>query len=99
MIKLGDDVAHFLGQRIESIYKFIEYETNKKLSLKTSSGPTPIETTPTCGSVENGTKVDFSARREVGNFFKLAEPLVGRMAQKSWAANYANLKDLLESQG
>jgi uncharacterized protein YndB with AHSA1/START domain len=92
------DVTHFLGRRIESIYEFTEYEINKKLSLKTTSGPIPIEATITYESVENGTKVNFSARGEAGGFFKLAEPLVARMAQRSWTANYANLKDLLESQ-
>jgi uncharacterized protein YndB with AHSA1/START domain len=92
------DVTHFLGRRIESIYEFTEYETNKKLSLKTTSGPIPIEATITYESVENGTKVNFSARGEAGGFFKLAEPLVARMAQRSWTTNYANLKDLLESQ-
>ncbi len=92
------DVGHFLGRRIESIYEFTEYEANRQFSLKTTSGPIPIEATITCESVENGTKVNFSARGEVGGFFKVAEPLVSRMAQRTWTANYANLKDLLESQ-
>lgn len=92
------DVGFFLGRRIESIYEFTEFETNKRLSLKTTSGPIPVEATITYETVEQGTKVNFSASGEVGGFFKLAEPLVSRMAQRSWTANYANLKDLLESQ-
>jgi uncharacterized protein YndB with AHSA1/START domain len=92
------DVTEFLGRRIESIYEFTEYEANRKLSLKTTSGPIPIEATITWESVEDGTEVNFSASGEVGGFFKLAEPLVGRMTQRTWATNYANLKDLLESQ-
>ena len=92
------DVAYFLGRRIESIYEFTEYEANRKFSLKTTSGPLPIEATISYESVENGTKVNFFAKGEVGGFFKLAEPLVSRMAQRTWRANYANLKDLMESQ-
>ncbi len=92
------DVTQFLGRRIESIYEFTEYEANRKLSLKSTSGPIPLEATITCEPVEDGTKVNFSARAEPGGFFKLAEPLVARMAQRTWATNYANLKDLLESQ-
>ena len=92
------DVAYFLGRRIESIYEFTEYEANRKFSLKTTSGPLPIEATISYESVENGTKVNFFAEGEVGGFFKLAEPLVSRMAQRTWTANYANLKDLMESE-
>ena len=92
------DVGYFLGRRIESIYEFTEYEVNRKFSLKTTSGPLPIEATVIYESVEEGTKVTFTAGGEVGGFFRVAEPLVSRMVQRTWTANYANLKDLMESQ-
>jgi len=57
-----------------------------------------MDATITFESIEDGTEVNFTATGEVGGFFKLAEPLVNRMAQRTWTANYANLKDLLESQ-
>ena len=92
------DVGFFLGRRIESVYEFTEFEPNKKFSLKTTSGPLPIEATISYEALEEGTQVNFLAQGEVGGFFKVAEPLVSRMAQRTWVANYANLKDLLETE-
>jgi hypothetical protein len=40
----------------------------------------------------------MTSEAEVGGFFKLAEPIVGRMAKRQTEANLANLKDILESQ-
>jgi uncharacterized protein YndB with AHSA1/START domain len=92
------DVTEFLGRRIETIFEFTDYEPNVTLSLRATSGPIPMDATITFESIEDGTEVNFTATGEVGGFFKLAEPLVNRMAQRTWTANYANLKDLLESQ-
>ncbi len=92
------DVTEFLGRRFETIFEFTDYEPNVTLSSKATSGPMPMDATITFESVQDGTKVNFTATGEVGGFFKLAEPLVNRMAQRTWTANYANLKDLLESQ-
>ena len=48
--------------------------------------------------MEGGTRVTEAVEAEIGGFFKLAEPLVVRMAKRQVAADYGNLKDLLESQ-
>jgi hypothetical protein len=48
--------------------------------------------------VEGGTKVTFRGEGDSGGFFKLADPLVSRMAKRQLEADAANLKDLLESQ-
>ena len=92
------DISGFLGRRIETIFEITEYEENAKIGQKATTGPIPVDATITFESAEDGTKVNFTATGEAGGFFKLAEPLVNRIAQRSWTANYANLKDLLESQ-
>jgi hypothetical protein len=58
----------------------------------------PVEAKITLESVEGGTRVTMTGEAEVGGFFKLAEPVVGRMAKRQTEANLANLKDILESQ-
>ncbi len=47
--------------------------------------------------VDSGTKVTIVGRAEPVGFFKLAEPIVIRMAKRQIETDYANLKDLLEA--
>jgi uncharacterized membrane protein len=91
-------VAQMLGRRIENGYEVTEYEPNKKVSMKSTSGPIPAEPSLTFESVEGGTKLDLTVEAEIAGFFKLAEPVVARMMGRQQDANFANLKDLLESQ-
>lgn len=94
----GQAASQFLGRRIESTWEVTEYELNRKATLKTTSGPVPYEQSATLESVDEGTKVTLVAEYEVGGFFKLAEPIVARMAQRQAEGDFANLKDLVEAQ-
>jgi uncharacterized membrane protein len=91
-------VAQMLGRRIENGYEVTEYEPNKKVSMKSTSGPIPAETSLTVESVEGGTKLALTVAAEIAGVFKLAEPLVARIMGRQQDANFANLKDLLEAQ-
>ena len=91
-------VAQFLGRRLETTHEVTEYEPNRKLSFKSSSGPIPIEERFTFESVEDGTKATFSGEVEAGGFFKLAEPIVARMLKRQMETDVNNLKELLEAQ-
>jgi uncharacterized protein YndB with AHSA1/START domain len=95
----GQVVSQFLGRRIESTWEVTEYELNRKASFKTTSGPFPYTNSATLESVDEGTEVTLMAEYEVGGFFKLAEPIVARMAQRQADTDYANLKDLIEAHG
>jgi uncharacterized membrane protein len=91
-------VAQFLGRRIETSHEVTEYEPNKKLSTKTTSGPLPMEVHYILEPAEEGTRVSLVGNVDAGGFFKLAEPIVGRMLNRQTASDAANLKDLLEAQ-
>ncbi len=92
------EVNRILGKRIENTYEITEYEPNKRYSCKSISGPFPWQGSFSFVSVEGGTKVTMAAEFEVGSFFKLAEPLVIRMAKRQFQADFNNLKDLMEAQ-
>lgn len=94
----GQVVGQFLGRRMESTWEVTEFELNRKATLKTTSGPIPYMNSATLEPVEEGTKVTLVAEYEVGGFFKLAEPILARMAQRQAETDYANLKDLVEAQ-
>ena len=96
---IEEQEAQFLGRRIKSTFEVTEYELNRKIKYKATSGPIPVEAEYILDSLaEGGTKVRFVAEGDVGGFFKLAEPLVGRTFKRQWEANLATLKDLLEAQ-
>jgi len=91
-------VGGFLGRRFELNQEVTEYEPNRKLGWKSTSGPVPSEFEGTFESVAGGTKFNFILVGEVGGFFKIAEPLLRRMLRRQYETNAANLKDLLEAQ-
>jgi len=91
-------VVGFLGRRIETTMEVTEYEPNRKLGFKSTSGPIPSEVALTFESIEGGTKVTIALQGEVGGFFKVAEPIAARMFKRQRAADMNNLKDLLEAQ-
>lgn len=92
------EVNQMLGRRIKSTIEYIEYEANRKIGLKSVSGPIPFKMTGTFESVlEDETKVTLVGEGDVGGFFKLAEPLVSSMLNKQMESNIAKLKDLLDT--
>jgi len=92
-------VTRFLGRTIESTSEVTEYEVSRKRGGRSTSGPMPYEFVEIYESVEGGTKITATGQIDVGGFFKLAEPVIARMAKRQQEASFANLKDLLEAQG
>jgi uncharacterized membrane protein len=83
-------VAHFLGKRLAYVYEVVEFDPGKRLTMRTSEGPFPMETTYTWESVSGG-KTRISLRNQgfpVG-FSKLMAPFM------SLAIRRANRKDLI----
>ena len=74
-------------------------EPNVKFGFKTICGPVSMEGGFTVESVGGGTKVSFKIQGETGGFFKLAEPILGRMVRRQVETDHSNLKDLLEARG
>ncbi len=90
-------VAKFLGRKIELTSEVTEYEPNKKFAAK-ASAPFPLTITNVFEAAGGGTRVMATAEGEVGGFFKLGEPIVGRIAQKQFQAQLDTLKEILEAQ-
>ena len=92
-------VNRILGRQIESTIEYTAYEPNKRVAIKATSGPIPFQSETTFEAAAEGrTKVTNSGEGNPGGFFKLAEPIVGRMFQRQVNTDAANLKDLLEAQ-
>jgi uncharacterized protein YndB with AHSA1/START domain len=88
----------FLGRQMDSTLEITAYEPNRIIKQKSTSGPMALETSFVFESVEGGTKVTLGGEGDSRGFFKLADPLVSRIAKRQLVADIANLKDMLESQ-
>jgi uncharacterized membrane protein len=91
-------VSQFLGRRMEWTSEVTEYEPNRKMGQKITSGPMSIKQSSTFEPVEGGTRFTMVSEGEFGGFFRLAEPIVNRRMQRQMEGNLASLKDILEAQ-
>jgi uncharacterized membrane protein len=89
--------AQFLGRQMETTQEVTEYVLNKTVATKSTSGPLPMAIHYFFEPVGNGTKVKFEAELDAKGFFKLAEPIAGRMLQRQTAADAETLKEILET--
>lgn len=90
-------LAQLLGRQVETTQEVTEYELNKKFSTKSTSGPLPLDIHYTFESLGGGTKILVEANLDAGGFFKLAEPLVGRILNRQTASDVQTLKEILEA--
>jgi carbon monoxide dehydrogenase subunit G len=93
------EVERFLGRKIESTSEVTEFEPNSKFAFKSTSGPVSFEATITLEESADGTRLSMVGDAELGGFFRIAEPIVIRMASRQMETDLASLKTLLEAHG
>ncbi len=82
-------VAHFLGRRIAYVYEIVEFAPARRLVMRTSDGPFPMETTYTWEpSGQGSTRMTLRNRGVPTGFAKWLAPFM------SLAIARANRKDL-----
>jgi len=91
------DVRTFLGRKIDSTVEVTAYDPPKVFGLKTVTGPVPFEITHTLEAANGGTRITFRGEGEPGGFFKLAEPIVARTAERRFKTDFETLKELVEA--
>jgi uncharacterized protein YndB with AHSA1/START domain len=91
------EVRKFLGRRMDSELEVTEYEPDRRFALKVLSGPVPFSVQHTLEPRDGGTRLTFVGEGEPGGFFKLAEPIVGRTAERQFKSDFETLKDVLEA--
>ena len=92
------NTSKFLGRRIDSTYEVTENDPPHKQCVRITSGPIPGSGCYLFEPADGGsTRFTQIFEAEIGGFFRLAEPLVGRALRRQMQADMATLKDLLES--
>ncbi|HEY6277535.1 MAG TPA: SRPBCC family protein [Streptosporangiaceae bacterium] len=89
-------VGSFLGRSYESEASCTEFVANERFASKTTSGPFYLEIDTRLEPVANGTRMATVYRGESHGFFKIAEPIVTRLARKQFETAAVNLKALIE---
>ena len=99
-LKEGTELEHvlsFLGKRFTARFETTQYEPNKRLAFTTISGPIHLETVITLQPADGVTTVRYMALGETRGFFKVAEPVLVKIATRQLQSSLGNLKDLLEA--
>lgn len=92
-----EQTASFLGRTIESSFEVVEFEPGERIRIRTTGGSMPIDVTRTVDDRPDGTcTVGAVVRGDSSNLFKVADPLMKRMVERSVRADYRRLKALLE---
>lgn len=94
-----DQVAKFLGRKIESSFEVLEYESGRMVKATSTGGSFPITFTRRVEPSESGARVTAIITGEASGFFKIAEPMLQRMVQRSVTSDYQNLKLILTHTG
>ncbi|MEU9700616.1 SRPBCC family protein [Streptomyces sp. NPDC047981] len=91
--------ARFLGRRLAYTYEITAYEPGRRLVMRTSEGPFPMETTYTWephGARGDGTRMTLRNRGEPSGFAALAAPVMEASMRRAQNKDLARLKALLE---
>ncbi|AXE23969.1 ATPase [Streptomyces globosus] len=94
-------VARFLGRRLAYTYEISAYEPGRRLVMRTSQGPFPMETTyewEPYGQTGDHTRMTLRNRGEPIGFAALGARLTAAAMRRAQSRDLARLKALLERQ-
>ncbi|MBW3605753.1 MAG: SRPBCC family protein [Actinobacteria bacterium] len=89
--------ASFLGRPVVTEFEVVDHQPGRSITIQSTSGPLRIRVRRSVTPIDATTsRVDAAIEGEPGGFFRLAGPLVQRMAQRSVTADYRRLEALLD---
>jgi hypothetical protein len=91
------EVRRFLGRRFEVAFEVTELSPHTRSAIRVVSGPFPFAGAYELEPSERGTRFTTIVELDAHGFFRLAEPVFGRMAARELRGNLEALKDVLEA--
>ena len=95
----GRRVQSFLGRKMENDWTVTELTPNRRIAVRSTSGRTCYSSTYSLEHAEEGTALTIESEADTGDFFKIPEPIVTRMARRQLEADMTALKTLMEKPG
>jgi uncharacterized membrane protein len=93
-------VARFLGRTLAYTYEIAEYVEGRRLAMRTSEGPFPMETTYTFEPAADGaTRMTLRNRGTPAGFSRLVAPFMAAAMRRANTKDLARLKAVLERRG
>ncbi len=90
-------VASFLGRRLAYTYEVVELQPGRRLVMRTSEGPFPMETTYTWEPLDAGaTRMTLRNRGRAAGFSRLAGPFMAIAIRRANRADLTRLRTILE---
>lgn len=86
-----EQVATFLGRRIESTFEVGAFEPGRMIRASSTAGSFPITFTRIVEPDGDGSRVSAIISGDASGFFKLAEPLLRPLVQRSVDRDYRAL--------
>jgi uncharacterized protein YndB with AHSA1/START domain len=83
--------------RAENTYEITAFQPNKAMTIETTSGPTPFRYHYRFEPADTGTELSLAAEVKTSGLASLAAPLLSRGIKSGVEANFATLKQILES--
>jgi carbon monoxide dehydrogenase subunit G len=93
------EVRRFMGRQMESTFEVTEFEPDRKITFKSTSGPIAIRARYILEPAAGGTRLSIVVDGELDGVFKLAEPMVVQSVKQQLDADFGTLKNLLEASG
>ena len=91
------EVRTLLGRKMELTFEIVELDPNKRLVMKSISGPVPLDITITFESLGGATSITLDAVTEASGLLKLADWVIEDMLKKEMEADLSTAKHVLES--
>lgn len=88
-------VGKFLGRKIDSTNQVTVWDPPNQYAFKSIDGSIPVEISQTLVAEDNGTQLTINLEAELAGFFKMAEGLIGKQAEKQVNTDFDNLKLVL----
>lgn len=93
-----DQVAQFLGRRITSQFRVLEFEPNRVVKATSTGGTFPITFTRTVTPLTaDSSRVEAVIEGDASGVFRIATPVMRWMVTRSVTADYKRLKAHLEA--
>jgi carbon monoxide dehydrogenase subunit G len=91
------EVREVMNRKMEQPIEVTELETDRTFTVQSLSGPVRMRVEHRLEPAGEGTRVRVVGEAELGGFAKLGGPMVKRQARQMFEADFAKLKQQLES--